>query len=68
MNGLNAKIERAIGDSSLVFRMDPDFEGIFGLSGGNKIRSAIKKVKNVEKEGVNEVFEVNAMEPNLLFH
>ncbi|RLE45874.1 hypothetical protein DRJ25_05010 [Candidatus Woesearchaeota archaeon] len=57
VNGLNAKIERAIGDSSLVFRMDPDFEGIFGLSGGNKIRNAIKKVRNVEKEDIPTVID-----------
>ena len=41
----------------MVFRMDPDFEGIFGLSGGNKIRSAIKKVKNVEKEDIPTVID-----------
>ena len=54
VNGLNAKIETAVGDPSLIFRMDPDFEGIFGLS-VKDMQGAIKKLKNLDKKEIPEV-------------
>ena len=60
--GLNAKIEAAVGDSSLIFKeADPDFEGILGLSGKNKVRQAIIKVRNLKSEEIPEVIN-NAIE------
>lgn len=52
---LNTKIESAVGDTSLVFRMDPDFEGIFGLPKGAKIRNAIETLKNLDEQNVPSV-------------
>jgi predicted ATP-dependent endonuclease of OLD family len=43
---LNERLENAVGDSSLIFKMDPDFEGVFNLT--NKgIREAIDCCKNI---------------------
>ncbi|MHA1280721.1 MAG: ATP-dependent nuclease [Candidatus Helarchaeota archaeon] len=60
-SGLNAMIESEVGDSDLVFRMDPDFEGIFGLSGGNKVMNAIRKAKDINISEIPEVIN-NAIE------
>ncbi len=60
-SGLNAMIESEAGNSNLVFRMDPDFEGIFGLSGGNKVMSAIRKAKNLNISEIPDVIN-NAIE------
>lgn len=60
-NGLNAEIESEVGNSDLVFRMDPDFEGIFELSRGNKVMNAINKAKNMNKSEIPEVIN-NAIE------
>lgn len=51
VNGLNAKIQNAVGVPSLVFRMDPDFEGIFGLP-NKDMREAIEKLKNLGEEEI----------------
>ena len=60
-NGLNAKIEAAVGDPSLIFKADPDFEGILGLSGKDKVRQAIIKARNLKLEEIPEVIN-NAIE------
>jgi predicted ATP-dependent endonuclease of OLD family len=54
-NDLNARIQNTVGDQSLVFRMDPDFEGIFGLIGKKEMRHAIEAVKNLAKENIPSV-------------
>lgn len=46
-NGLNKKIENVCQDSSIVFKADPDFEGILGLSGRDKIKTAREKVASI---------------------
>lgn len=46
-NGLNAKIRATVGDDTLVFVMDPDFEGILGVSGKN-LREKINMVKTLD--------------------
>lgn len=60
-NGLNAKIEAVVGDPSLIFKADPDFEGILGLSGKDKVRQAIIRVRNLKSEEIPEVIN-NAIE------
>lgn len=53
VNGLNARIQAAVRDASQVFRMDPDFEGVFGISsGGDKIRKAIERLKNLDEKDI----------------
>lgn len=60
-NGLNAKIESVVGDPSLIFKADPDFEGIMGLSGKDKVRQAIIKARRLKSEEIPEVIN-NAIE------
>ncbi len=60
-NGINAKIENAVGDPSLIFKADPDFEGILGLSGKDKVRKAIIKARNLSPDEIPEVIN-NAIE------
>lgn len=43
-NGLNNKIENICGNSNLVFKADPDFEGILGVGAGDKIKNAREKM------------------------
>jgi Predicted ATP-dependent endonuclease of the OLD family len=53
VNGLNARIQAAVSDASQVFRMNPDFEGVFGISsGGDKIRKAIERLKNLDGKDI----------------
>ena len=54
-NGLNAKIESAVGNPNLIFKADPDFEGVLGLSGKDKVRDAITKARNLKPEEIPEV-------------
>ena len=54
-NGLNAKIESAAGNPGLIFKADPDFEGILGLSGKDKVKQAITKARNLKPEEIPEV-------------
>ena len=68
VNGLNARILNAVGDASLVFRMDPDFEGFLEISssGGDKIRKAIERLKNLDERGIptsvnNAIDELNRL-------
>ena len=46
-SGLNKKIENAVGDEGTVFKADPDFEGIFGLTGHDKIKEARNKIMTI---------------------
>ncbi len=43
-NGLNKKIEAAIGGAGTVFRMDPDYEGVLSLGTGDKVKNARDKI------------------------
>jgi hypothetical protein len=45
-NGLNKKIEQSLASNDLVFKMDPDFEGIFQLS-QKSILEARNKLKSL---------------------
>jgi putative ATP-dependent endonuclease of OLD family len=45
-NGINAKIRAAVGNSSLVFIMDPDFEGTLGLT-NKDLREKLTKVRSL---------------------
>jgi len=60
-NGLNIKIKNAVRDASLIFKADPDFEGIMGLSGKNKVRQAIIKARDMRNDEIPEVIN-NAIE------
>lgn len=60
-NGLNAKIEAVVRDPSLIFKADPDFEGILRLSGKDKVRQAIIKARNLKSKEIPEVIN-NAIE------
>lgn len=51
---LNSKIETTVGNSLLVFRMDPDFEGIFALP-KKELRNAIEALRNLEKANIPSV-------------
>lgn len=55
-DGLNAVIENAVGNPGLVFRMDPDFEGVFELPCGQyKISNAIENAKNMHVGNIPKV-------------
>ena len=53
-DGANAKIRAAVGDNSLIFSMDPDFEGILGLN--NKVLQ--DKINTVQILTVNTIPQV----------
>ncbi|MBL8013087.1 MAG: AAA family ATPase [Candidatus Omnitrophica bacterium] len=45
--GLNKKIENLAAGQGIVFRLDPDFEGVLGLSGADKIRNGREKIMSI---------------------
>lgn len=54
VNGINAKIRASAGDNSLVFSMDPDFEGVLGVQNKN-LRDKINKVKSLNLSSIPQV-------------
>jgi hypothetical protein len=53
-SGLNAKIRAAAGDGSLVFSMDPDFEGVLAVQ-NKELREKINKVKTLNTSSIPQV-------------
>ena len=52
--GINAKIRASAGDSSLVFAMDPDFEGVLDVQ-NKDLREKINKVKTLNASSIPQV-------------
>ncbi len=53
-NGINAKIRASAGDGSLVFAMDPDFEGVLGVQ-NKELQEKINKVKTLNASSIPQV-------------
>lgn len=53
-SGINAKIRASASDSSLVFAMDPDFEGVLGVQ-NKDLREKINKVKTLNASSIPQV-------------
>ena len=53
-SGINARIRASAGDSSLVFAMDPDFEGVLGVP-NKDLREKIIKVKTLNASSIPHV-------------
>lgn len=55
---LNRNIVELVGNSDLVFMMDPDFENVFGLpEEGDKIRNAVEGVREMDIDDIPEVVD-----------
>ena len=55
-NGINAKIRASAGDNSLVFTMDPDFEGILGVQ-NKELQEKINKVKSLDVNSIPKIID-----------
>jgi len=53
-SGINAKIRASASDSSLVFAMDPDFEGVLDVQ-NKDLREKINKVKTLNESSIPQV-------------
>jgi predicted ATP-dependent endonuclease of OLD family len=53
-SGINAKIRASAGDSSLVFSMDPDFEGVLDVQ-NKDLREKINKVETLSASSIPQV-------------
>ncbi len=55
-SGLNARIKTAVGDNTRVFSMDPDFEGILGVS-SKRLQEKINKVKTMRETNIPTILK-----------
>jgi len=53
-DGLNARIRASAGDSSMVFSLDPDLEGVLGLE-NKDLRGKISKLKTLNADSIPQV-------------